>query len=55
MIIRRITIQDFGSVQFYETALMPELNIVDSHYTPEILATIEFLLCSKAQQTIPSE
>ena len=53
MIIRRITIQDFGSVQFYETALTPELNIVDSHYTPEILATIEFLLCSKALQTIP--
>lgn len=55
MIIRRITIQNFGSVQFYETALTPELNIVDSRYTPELLAAIEFLLCSKAQQTIPSE
>jgi len=54
MIIQRITIQDFGSVQFYDTVLTPELNIIDSRYTPEISAAIEFFLCSKAQQTIPS-
>lgn len=53
MIIQHITIQDFGSIQFYDTALTRSLNIIDSRYTPEISAAIELFLCSKAQQTIP--
>ena len=53
MIIRHITIQDFGSVQFYDTPLTRSLNIVDSRYTPEIATATEFLLCSKALETIP--
>lgn len=52
MIIRHITIQDFGAVSFYDAALKPELNIIDSRYTPEISAAIGLFLCSKAQHTI---
>ena len=43
MIIRRITIQDFGAVSFYEAALSPEINIIDSRNVPEISAAIGFL------------
>ncbi len=53
MIIRRITIQDFGAVSFYEAVLSPEINIIDSRNVPEISAAIGFLLCSNVQQTIP--
>lgn len=55
MIIRHITIREFGAVSFYDAALTPELNIIDSRHTPEISAAIGFLLCSKARQVIPSE
>lgn len=53
MIIRHITIQDFGAVSFYDAALTPELNVIDSLNIPEISAAVAFLLCSKAQQVIP--
>jgi len=53
MIIRHLTIRDFGAVSLYDAVLTPELNIIDSRYTQEISAAIAFLLCSKAQQTIP--
>ena len=42
MIIRRLTIRDFGAVSFYETALTPELNMINSRYTQEISAAIGF-------------
>lgn len=53
MIIQRITICDFGAAQFWETALLPELNILGSRYTGEIRAAMEILLCSKAMQPVP--
>ena len=53
MIIRHITIRDFGAVSLYDAAFTPELNIIDSRYTQEISTAIAFLLCSKAQQAIP--
>ena len=53
MIIRHITVRDFGAVSLYDAALGPELNIIDSRYTQEISTAIAFLLCSKAQQAIP--
>lgn len=53
MIIRHITIRDFGAVSLYDAALVPELNIIDSCYTQEISTAIAFLLCSKVQQAIP--
>ena len=53
MIIRHLTIQDFGAVSCYETALNPELNILDSRHGPEISTAIAFLLCSKSKRTIP--
>lgn len=52
MIIRHITIRDFGSVRFYDTGLIPELNIIDSRCVPEVSAAIALFLCSKAQQAI---
>lgn len=54
MTIRRITIRDFGAAAFYDTALTRSLNILDTRYSAEISAAIRILLCSKAQQTIPS-
>ena len=53
MIIRHITVRDFGSIPFYDTALSPALNVIDSRHAPEIAIAIAFLLCSKALQTIP--
>lgn len=53
MRIRHITIRDFGCVDRYDAALTPELNILDSCYAPQIAATIEILLCSKALQSLP--
>ena len=53
MVIRHITIRDFGAVSFYEAALNRSLNIIGSRYTPEISAAISFLLCSRVQQAIP--
>ena len=44
MIIRHITIRDFGSVPFYDTALTRSLNIIDTRYAPEISAAVAFLL-----------
>ena len=54
MIIRHITIRDFGAVSFCDAALTPELNIIDSRDIPEISAAIAIVLCSKAQHTIPA-
>ena len=54
MMIRHITVRDFGAVSLYDAALTPGLNIIDVRYTQEIATAIAFLLCSKAQQAIPS-
>lgn len=55
MMIRHITIRDFGAVSLYDAVLTPELNIIDTRYTQEITTAIGFLLCNKAQQAIPSD
>lgn len=47
MRIRRITLRDFGSVLFCDTVLTPKLNILDTHYGPELSEAIQLLLCSK--------
>lgn len=54
MIIRYITICNFGSVRSYHTALNPKFNLIDTHFIPELSAAFEFLLCSKARQGIPT-
>lgn len=54
MMIRHITIRDFGAVSFYDAALTPSLNIIDSHYISEISAAIALVLCSKVQPAVPS-
>ena len=48
MIIKRITVRNFGSVQFYDTVLNSDLNILDTRFTTEISTAIELLLCSKS-------
>ena len=54
MIIKKFTIRDFGAVTFFDTALTPKLNIVDSRYSAEISAAMGIFLCSKAQEPVPS-
>ena len=50
MIIKRITVKNFGSVEFYDTVLTSKLNILDTLFTSEISTAIELVLCSKALQ-----
>lgn len=50
MIIKRITVKNFGSVTFYDTVLTSKLNILDTLFTSEILTAIELVLCSKVLQ-----
>lgn len=47
MIIKRITVKNFGSIQFYDAFLTLKLNILDTLFTWEISTAIELVLCSK--------
>lgn len=47
MIIKRITVKNFGSIQFYDAFLTSKLNILDNLFTLEISNAIELVLCSK--------
>ena len=47
MIIKRITVKNFGSIQFYDAFLTSKLNILDTLFTWEISTAIELVLCSK--------
>lgn len=47
MIIKHITVRNFGSVKFYDTVLTSKLNILDTIFTSEISTAIELVLCSK--------
>ena len=53
MIIKRITVKNFGSAEFYDTVLTSKLNILDTLFTSEISTAIELVLCSKALQERP--
>ena len=46
MIIKHITIKNFGLAEFYEKALNSGLNILDTCFKSEILTAIELVLCS---------
>lgn len=50
MIIKRITVKNFGSVEFYNAIFTQKLNILDNLFTLEISTAIEFVLCSKVLQ-----
>ena len=50
MIIKRITVRNFGSVTFYDADLTPKLNILDTFFTSEISTAIDLVLCSKVLQ-----
>ena len=50
MIIKNITIRNFGAVSCYEAALTSDLNVLESRYAPEISAAINILLCNKTGQ-----
>ena len=50
MIIKRITVRNLGSVEFYDTDLTSKLNILDTLFTSEISTAIELVLCSKVLQ-----
>ena len=50
MIIKRITVKNFGSVGFYDTVLTSKLNILDTLFIAELSTAIELVLCSKALQ-----
>ena len=54
MMIRRLTVSDFGTVGSCDIALSPEQNYIQTNSVPEISAAIAFLLCSKARQTVPA-
>lgn len=47
MMIKRITVRNFGSVDYYDAQLDPKLTILDTHFTSEISTAVELLLCSK--------
>lgn len=47
MIIKRITVKNFGLVGFYDAVLTSELNVLDTFFMSEISTAIELVLCSK--------
>ena len=47
MIIKRITVKNFGSVGFYDVVLTSKLNMLDTLFTLETSTAIELILCSK--------
>ena len=53
MIIKRITISNFGAVRHCDIALAPEINLLDTQHISEISTAVEFILCSKARQVVP--
>lgn len=53
MIIKRITISNFGAVLHCDIALAPEINLLDTQHISEISTAIEFILCSKVRQVVP--
>ena len=53
MIIKRITISNFGAVRHCDIALAPEINLLDTQHISEISIAIEFILCSKVRQVVP--
>ncbi len=54
MIIKHITVKNFGSVGFYDAVLTSKLNILDTLFTLEISTAIELVLCSKAMSKFES-
>ncbi|MBQ5656912.1 MAG: hypothetical protein IIV14_05755 [Bacteroidaceae bacterium] len=54
MIIRYITIRNFGSVCFYHANLDTELNVIDARCISELSTALEFILCSKTPQSVPA-
>jgi len=54
MIIKRITVKNFGSIGLYDAVLTSELNVLDTLFTLEISTAIELLLCSKAMSKFES-
>lgn len=55
MVIKQITLWDFGAVSSYTATLTPELNLIDSRDHPELSVAIEFLLGSRTAQRIPPQ
>ena len=55
MFIQHIRIENFGAICFYEIDLAQGLNLIDSRYADEILATISFLLCNKPPSAISEQ
>ena len=48
MIIKRITVKNFGSIGLYDAVLTSELNVLDTAFTSEMSTVFELVLCSKA-------
>lgn len=53
MILTHITVRNFGSLGCYDAEFTPELNIIATRHSPELLAAIEYLSGSKHRQSIP--
>lgn len=55
MVIENIAIHGFGGITDFDTALSPELNIIDVRHTDEVSAAMEILLCSQAHSAVPPD
>lgn len=47
MIIKRITVVAFGSVEFFSESFNPELNVIETPFPSQLSAAIEILLCNR--------
>lgn len=54
MILKHISVKNFGSLSFYDADLTPELNIIETRSFPELTVAMECLLCSRTRRGVPS-
>lgn len=54
MRIIHISVRDLGCLSAWDFTLAPGINLMDTPYTAELTAAIEYLLCSKASRCIPA-
>ena len=53
--IAHITIQNFGNIEFYDSAINPSIHLIDTRSGAEITAALEVLLCNRMPKEVPWE
>ncbi len=52
--VRHITVENFGSVDVFDAKLTPQLNLLESRFSHQLAAALDFLLCRPGGKEISS-